>query len=137
MKFSVGPVRQLIEGNPWGNRVFAANYRGDLPAGEKTRGRRKRRSANDSGLSFEKILDTKKLCCPQFLTRLEADEAPLEKYAQAAIELKIPLYLGIGAVRLDRNSISDLNAAKSELYESARQRAGLIMRVSGLLQDTG
>ncbi|MGR3291966.1 MAG: uroporphyrinogen decarboxylase family protein, partial [Paracoccaceae bacterium] len=41
LKFIVDPVSDMISNNPWGHRVFVANYRGDLPAGAPTRGRRK------------------------------------------------------------------------------------------------
>ncbi len=135
--FAVAPVRRLIEENSWGHRVFVANYRGDLPPSAPTRGRRRRRPEGDSAISFEKLLDAKKLCCPEFLMRLEADAAPAERYVEAAMTLKMPLYLGIGAVRLDRNSISDVVAAKRELHDIARQRAGLIRQVSDALQEQG
>ncbi len=69
--------------------------------------------------------------------RLEADMAPVERYVDAAIELKMPLYLGIGAARLDRNSTSDLAKAKLELHASARQRVRLINRVSEELEAHG
>ena len=137
LKFAVGPVRRLIEENPWGNRVFAANYRGDLPSGAPTRGRRTKRPAAVSNISFESLLQAKKLCCPEFLIRLEADAAPLEDYAQAATELGMSLYLGIGAVRLDRNSVIDLQAAKTELTNVASERARTIEKVSNVLKAKG
>lgn len=137
LKFVVDPVRRMIDENPWGDRVFVANYRGDLPAGAPTRGRRKNRPAQASTISFDSLLQAKKLCCPHFLMRLEADAAPLEDYIKAATELKMPLYLGIGAVRLDRNSLVDLEAAKIELHESAKERAGVIKKISNVLKDNG
>ena len=137
LKYVVDPVRRLIEENQWGHRVFAANYRGDLPAGAPTRGRRKKRPAAVSPISFDLLLQAKKLCCPNFLMRLEADAAPLDDYVQAAIELGMPLYLGIGAVRLDRNSVPDLAAAKIELHDTAKERAEFIKQVSDVLQDQG
>ena len=137
LKYVVDPVRRLIEENPWGHRVFAANYRGDLPAGAPTRGRRKKRPAPASPISFDRLLQAKKLCCPNFLMRLEADAAPLDDYVRASIELGMPLYLGIGAVRLDRNSVPDLAAAKIELHDVAKERAGFIKQVSDVLHDQG
>ncbi len=137
LKFAVEPVRRLIEETPWGGKVFVANYRGDLPSGPPKRGRRKRRPLRGPEISFQSLLQAKKLCCPEFLMRLEADEAPAGQYVEAAKELKMPLYLGIGAVRLDRNSVSDVDRAKSELHEIARARAGLILQVSEALRDQG
>ena len=69
--------------------------------------------------------------------RLEADVAPVERYVQAATELKMPLYLGIGAVQLDRNSVPDTDEAKRELHEIAKERAGLIRQISRALQNQG
>ena len=137
LKFVVDPVRSLIAAKQWGHRVFAANYRGDLPAGAPTRGRRKKRPTAVSPVSFDSILQAKKLCCPEFLMRLEADAAPLDDYVRAATELGMPLYLGIGAVRLDRNSTVDLAAARIELREVARERARIINQVSVRLRDQG
>jgi hypothetical protein len=137
LKFAVAPVRKLIEENPWGDRVFAANYRGDLPSGAPTRGRRKKRPPPASAISFDSLLSAKKLCCPNFLMRLEADAAPLDDYAHAATDLAMPLYLGIGATRLDRNSVTDLAAARLELHEVAHERAKIIKQVACTLQAQG
>jgi len=137
LDIAVAPVRRLIEDNRWGDRVFVANYRGDLPPPETARGRRRRAAPAEGAISFESLLETKKLCCPEFLTRLEADAAPPERYAETAISQRMPLYLGIGAVRLDRNSVTDLAAARAALFEDARRRAGLIRNVSDALAKTG
>lgn len=137
LKFAVDPVRRLIEENPWGDRVFAANYRGDLPSGVRSRGRRKSRTIAASPVTFDSLLQAKKLCCPHFLMRLEADAAPLEKYVQAATDLGMPLYLGIGAVRLDRNSVADLKVAGNDLRKIANERASQIRKVSDSLRAHG
>jgi hypothetical protein len=123
----------LIDDNPWENRVFCANYRGDLPAGAPTRGRRIKRTPTTSPISFESLLQAKNLCCPGILIRLEADAAPLEAYYQAATNLGMPLYLGIGAVLLDRNSVANLEVAQNELYALTRERAGIIKQISDVL----
>jgi hypothetical protein len=137
LELAVAPVRRLIEENRWGDRVFVANYRGDLPPPESARGRRRRAVPTDAAISFESLLETKKLCCPKFLMRLEADAAPPERYAEAAILHRMPLYLGIGAVRLDRNSVTDVATARSALFEDARRRTGLIRKVSDALAKVG
>ncbi len=128
LEFAVKPVRKIIADNPWGDRVFVANYRGDLPAGAKTRGRRKRGAS--SSMSFEIMLEAKKQCCPNFLTRLEADAAALTRYSDTAIELGMSLYVGIGAVRLDRNSVPDIPAAITEIRQDTAIRTREILRVS-------
>ena len=137
LKFAVDPVGRLINENAWGDRVFVANYRGDLPSEARTRGRRKKRPTAQLSVSFDSLLQAKKLCCPQFLMRLEADAAPMEDYVGAATELGVSLYLGIGAVRLDRNSVPDLAAATAELHAVARKRSGFVRKVSNALQKHG
>jgi hypothetical protein len=137
LKFVVDPVRRMIVENPWGDRVFVANYRGDLPAGAPSRGRRKKSPAAVSSISFDSLLQAKKLCCPHFLMRLEADAAPLQDYVKAATELGMPLYLGIGAVRLDRNSVPDVTLAGAELHDVAKKRAAAIRQISDVLHDQG
>jgi hypothetical protein len=137
LKFAVDPVRRLIDENPWGDRLFVANYRGDLPSGVPTHGRRKRRPNAQSQISFDSLLQAKNLCCPHFLMRLEADAAPTEDYVAAATELGMALYLGIGAVRLDRNSVSDIAVATVELHTVARKRSGFVRKVSDALHEQG
>mgnify|MGYP002525158932 CR=1 FL=1 len=137
IEYAADSVAKMITDNTWGDRVFVANYRGDLPAGARTRGRRKRVSNSESQMSFEKLLEAKAKCCPFYLTRLEMDIAPVEKYIDASIQRKMPLYLGIGAVRLDRNSIMDLELGKQEIYDVAKSRTIAICNVSKALEAAG
>ncbi|MBL4873333.1 MAG: hypothetical protein JKY41_08045 [Rhodobacteraceae bacterium] len=134
LEFAADSVEKVIVNNAWGDRVFVANYRGDLPAGARTRGRRKRLPSAETQMSFERLLEAKIQCCPFYLTRLEMDNAPVNKYVNAAVQLKRPLYLGIGAVRLDRNSITDLQLGKQEIYETAKSRTIAICNVSKALE---
>ena len=129
VSLAVDPVRRLIDRPDWGHRVFVANYRGDSPPRSATRGRRRGQAPSGAGLSFDKLLEVKIACCPNFVIRLEADAASEQAYADAAIRNGISLYLGIGAVRLDRNSVVDREAAKKDLYDSAFERASLIRSV--------
>ena len=135
---AVDPVRRMIEDYPWGHRLFVANYRGDSPPGRARGGRGRRQAEQRASLSFEELLEAKLACCPQFLIRLEADSAPVAAYREAAIQHALPLYLGIGAVLLDRNSVPDAQSALSELFEMARTRAEAIRDVRtviGLADD--
>jgi hypothetical protein len=133
LELAAASVRRLIGENSWGDRVFVANYRGDQPPPETVRGRRRRAAPTEKAISFESLLEAKKQCCPWFMMRLEADAAPPERYADAAISHHMPLYLGIGAVRLDRNSVTDVAAARSTLFYDTQRRAGLIRKVSDAL----
>lgn len=129
VSLAVDPVLQLISHPGWGQRVFVANYRGDSPPRSATRGRRRGQVPGGAGLSFDKLLEVKIACCPYFVIRLEADAASEQAYADVAIRNGISLYLGIGAVRLDRNSVVDREAAKADLYVTAFERASLIRSV--------
>lgn len=131
----VDPVRRLIAGADWGPRVFVANYRGDSSPADASRGRRRRQSRAKAGLSFDSLLEAKVACCPFFIIRLEADAASEQTYAEVAISRGLPLYLGIGAVRLDRNSVVDHAAARSEIRDTAFQRASLIRSVRSEIRD--
>lgn len=130
LAIAVDPVRRLIEEYPWGNRIFVANYRGDSPPDRAGGGsRRRRQKPVDHGLSFETLIEAKIACCPHFLIRLEADNAGTDAYVAAAVQHAVPLYLGLGAVRLDKNSVVDRVAAAEELRNDALQRARSIHEV--------
>ena len=133
VSLAVDPVRQLISQPGWGHRVFVANYRGDSPPKSASRGRRRGQVPSGSGLSFDKLLEVKIACCPYFVIRLEADAASEQAYADTAIRNGISLYLGIGAVRLDRNTVVDREAAMRDLYDTAFERASLIRSVRASL----
>lgn len=129
LSFAVDPVVRLIGTPGWGSRVFVANYRGDSPPGRATHGRRRRQPSDETAMSFDKLLDAKISCCPLFITRLEADAASEQTYADVALVGGLSLYLGVGAVRLDRNSVVDKQGALSELHDAAFQRAKIIRSV--------
>ena len=116
------PVRRLIEDFPWGNRVFVANYRGDKPL--KTS-------------SLAEIIDFKLSLCPEFIIKLDADKAPLSSYVEQAILREKPLTLGIGAARIDKNSIADHGLAKQELESIATEYTQAIKTVSKSLALNG
>ncbi len=56
------------------------------------------------------------------MIKLDADEAPISFYVEQAIHHGKPLYLGIGATRIDRNSIVDRAAARQELEATTADR---------------
>ncbi len=152
MKIATAPVLSLIRDYPWGNRVFVANYRGDhlvKTAGGKVRrragGRRHRRGNKNNSASngeiqttsLAELIEFKLSICPDFIIKLDADEAPVSFYVNQAIHHSKPLYLGIGATRIDRNSIGDREAAKRELKDTAAEYAQAIKTVSEALAHSG
>lgn len=151
-KIAAPPVQRLIGDYPWGNRIFVANYRGDhlvQRAGSGRRraaGRRGRRNKEDASRAVEskttthvlaELIDFKLSICPEFIIKLDADQAPVSFYVEQAIQGGKPLYLGIGATRIDRNSIINQEAAQRELAETAAEYAQAIKTVSEALARNG
>ncbi len=139
------PVRQLINNFPWGNHVFVSNYRGDRPTQTDDGGRRKAASrrgkktnrAKSGAESPAELIDFKLSVCPEFVIKLEADTMPVSFYVNQAIQRGKALYLGIGATRIDRNSITDRKAAQRELADTAAEYAQAIKTVSAALARNG
>jgi hypothetical protein len=131
---AVAPVERLIGENPWGDRVFVANYRGDSVPIARSRGRvRSRPQGQDTAISFDALTEAKKTCCPIFITRLEADSVDVDTYTEFAIRQGMSLYAGIGATRLDRNSVTDKVAQRRHLSSDARALAGHVLRARSAL----
>ncbi len=151
-KIAAGPVLRLIKEFPWGNRVFVANYRGDMTTKtsrveDRRRARRHNRrgqqtdpetsNTHSSTEALNELIDFKLSLCPEFIIKLDADQSPLSIYMEHAIRREKPLYLGIGATRIDRNSIVDHEAAKSELEDLASNSDKAIKAVSKSLANKG
>jgi hypothetical protein len=146
-EIATGPVRRLINDYTWGNRVFVANYRGDhlvqIAGSGRRRGRRNKKTepeANRTNLSpdaLAELIDFKLSLCPEFIIKLHADEAPVSFYVDQAIHHGKPLYLGIGATRIDRNSIGDREVTIRELEDTAAEYAQAIKTVSEALAQKG
>jgi hypothetical protein len=132
---AIRSIKHMIDGKPWAERVFDANYRGDYvtQARKKNRGATRRRSSGASttgGIDLSHLTDLKHSVCRDFIIRLEADKVPLSFYEEQAIKRGVPLTTGIGASQVDRNSIPDLDIAKQEIHETADQFVSAIKQVS-------
>ena len=132
---AIRSIKHMIDGKPWADRVFDANYRGDYvtQARKKDRGatrRRSSRAATPGGIDLSHLTDLKHSVCRDFIIRLEADKVPLSFYEEQAIKRGVPLTTGIGASQIDRNSIPDLDIAKQEIHETAGQFVAAIKQVS-------
>ncbi len=92
---------------------------------------------DSSQSALVELIEFKLRLCPQFLIKLEADEVPVAFYVEQAIRHKKPLYLGIGATRIDRNSLGDPVTAAGELNELVAGHARAIAKVSESLARTG
>ena len=158
-KIAARPVQRLINDFPWGNRIFVANYRGDMSSKSSVEDSRRREAGRrrsrerqvetKSKISSDKIdeksvanepnnmIDFKLSLCPEFIIKLDADKSPVPIYIEQSILREKPLYLGVGATRIDRNSIADSVAANQELKQQAAVNAQAIKTVSKSLALKG
>ncbi|MCP4979301.1 MAG: hypothetical protein GY935_02270 [Gammaproteobacteria bacterium] len=126
---------RLKKANPWGNRVYNANYRGDyVTCAErpvKNRARRgRKRTGSAAGMSLQALFEAKDSVCPDYVIRLAEDRVPVEFYETQAIDTRKPLFIGIGATQIDRNSIADLTLHKRETETLTRGYVESIKRVA-------
>ena len=129
---AIRSIHHMIDGKPWADRVFDANYRGDSVtlARKKDRGGR-RRSGGDAkpGIDLSELTDLKHGVCRDFIMRLEADKVPVAFYEEQAIARGVPLTTGIGSSQVDRNSLPDLDMAKVEIKQTASDFVAAIRNV--------
>jgi len=141
-KFAAPPVHHLIRDFPWGERVFVANYRGDMPMGhiggnEQGKVETESNNAKSATDALVELINYKLSLCPGFIIKLDADKAHFSIYVEQAIQLRKPLTLGIGATRIDRNSIVDRDKTKQEIKKLATDYALAIKTVSEALTIDG
>ena len=134
--------QRLKDNNVWGDRVYDANYRGDYvtQADKSNRGtsrRRSKRSESSVSMSLDELFEVKNSVCPDYVIRLAEDRIPLDFYEQQAIRTQKPLFIGIGATQVDRNSIADFAIQKHETELFARQYVESIKRVAISIASNG
>jgi len=133
INMAIRSIKHMIDGKPWAERVFDANYRGDFvtQARKKDRSSRRRGAGADTpgSIDLSQLTDLKHSVCRDFIIRLEADKVPLPFYEEQAIARGVPLTTGIGSSQVDRNSIPDLDFAKQEIRETARDFVAAIKNV--------
>ena len=127
--------QRLKNNNSWGDRVYDANYRGDyVTCAErpvKSRSRRSsKRTATSAGMSLQALFEAKDSVCPDYVIRLAEDRVPVDFYETQAINTRKPLFIGIGATQIDRNSIADLELHKRETETLTRDYVESIKRVA-------
>ncbi len=139
---AIRSTQRIIAGNPWGDRVYDANYRGDYVTrankGHSSSKRRKSPKKSDSEpLSLIELFKLKNSVCPDFVIRLAEDRTPVSFYVDQAIESNIPLFIGIGATQVDRNSIADLDIAKKEIEAMTIEYVDAIKTVARAIAKNG
>ena len=133
INMAIRSIKHMIDGKPWAERVFDANYRGDFvtQARKKDRSSRRRGAGADTpgSIDLSQLTDLKHSVCRDFIIRLEADKVPLPFYEEQAIARGVPLTTGIGSSQVDRNSIPDLDIAKQEIFDTTRDFVAAIKNV--------
>lgn len=122
ISMAIRAIRRMVNGKPWGHRVFDANYRGDFVTQAKKTARSGRRRGvvkEAAEVTLQALTEAKCGVCPDFLMRLEADKVPVEFYQAEAVARRLPLTCGIGSSQVDRNSIPDLDVARADLHTMA------------------
>ncbi len=139
---AIRSTQRLITANPWGKRVYDANYRGDYVTRANKRGpsssRRRSPAKSDSEqLGLEELFEIKNSVCPEYVIRLAEDRTPVSFYVEQAIRCNIPLFMGIGATLIDRNSIADLEIAKQDIETMTCEYVEAIKTVARSIAENG
>ena len=139
---AIRSTQRLISANPWGKRVYDANYRGDYVTQANKRDssssrRRRSRKSDSVSLGLVELFDLKNSVCPDFVIRLAEDRTPVSFYVEQATRCNIPLFMGIGATLIDRNSIADLEIAKQDLRAMCSEYVEAIKTVARSIAGNG
>ena len=140
---AIRAVRRLKDENQWGDRVYIANYRGDYvtqahSARAPSRRRSSRQRSDADPVTLEDLFFAKNGVCQDYVIRLADDRVDLSFYVDKAIHKGVPLYVGIGATEIDRNSIGDLEATRVETLVRSQEKVDAIKTVARAISvDSG
>jgi hypothetical protein len=139
---AIRSTQRLIAANPWGKRVYDANYRGDYATQANKREssssrRMSPRKCDSAQLNLVELFDIKNSVCPDYVIRLAEDRTPVTFYVEQAIRCNIPLFMGIGATQIDRNSIADLEIANLDIKTISNEYVEAIKSVARSIAENG
>jgi hypothetical protein len=139
---AIRSTQRLIAKNNWGKRVYDANYRGDYvtranKSSASTSKRRKPRGNEAEQLSLVELFELKNSVCTDYVIRLAEDRTSNDFYVEQAIKCNIPLFMGIGANQVDRNSIADLEMAKQQIETTTLEYVKAIKTVAHSISENG
>jgi len=139
---AIRSTQRLIAANLWGKRVYDANYRGDYvtQANKGTASssrRRNSRKIDPDAPGLVELFELKNSICPDYVIRLAEDRIPVSFYVEQAIKYNIPLFIGIGATQVDRNSIADLEISKHEIRTVTSEYVEAIKMVATTIAKNG
>ncbi|MEM7210254.1 MAG: hypothetical protein AAF434_20705 [Pseudomonadota bacterium] len=138
---AIRSVQRLRDTNPWGSRVYVANYRGDYvieassKGGSSRRGRQKKPPA--SALQLQDLFDLKHSVCRDYTIRLADDRVPISHHIEQSIKNNIPLFTGIGAKQIDRHAITDLSASQGQTKAMSLDYVDAIKTVAHTITQNG
>ena len=138
---AIRSTRRLVDENPWGHRVYDANFRGDYVtlAQKKSRSSRRRGVKGEAitDMTLQELTDLKHSVCQDYIIRLDDDRVPMPFYEEQAITRNVPLFLGIGAGQIDRNSIKDMDAARISIQDTSIAYVDAIKNVARSISKNG
>lgn len=138
---AIRSIQKLIEANSWGKRIYIANYRGDYVTQTNKKGfstrRRHHRKSDSAQISLIELFDIKNSVCPDYVIRLAEDRTPVDFYVEQAIRCNIPLFMGIGATLIDRNSNVKLDIAKQQIKTMCDEYVEAIKTVGRSISKSG
>jgi hypothetical protein len=139
---AIRATRRLKDENPWGDRVYVANYRGDYvtqASATRTPSRRRgsRQRSNAVPVTLEDLFLAKNGVCSDYVIRLADDRIDTSFYVWKSIERGLPLYLGVGATEIDRNSIGDPERIKDATRAAAMEKVDAIKTVARRISVDG
>jgi hypothetical protein len=88
-------------------------------------------------VSLEELFDLKNSVCRDYVIRLADDRMPAAFYVEKAIERNVPLFMGVGATQVDRNSIADLDIALLEIKGMTSEYVDAIRTVARSIAENG
>ncbi|MCP4185429.1 MAG: hypothetical protein GY761_19320 [Hyphomicrobiales bacterium] len=142
-EIAIRSLRRIIDNNAntWGARVYDANYRGDYVAlAEKSERKSRRRQPagqNSNKVDLRELMDAKHTICRDFVIRLHDDRIPVSFYVDEAIKNNVPLFTGIGAGQIDRNSIEDIFATLVQVQSDVSAYVEAIKLVAQSISTAG
>ena len=138
---AIRSTRRLVDENPWGHRVYDANFRGDYVtlAQNKNRSSRRRGAKGEAttNLTLQELTDLKHSVCQDYIIRLDDDRVAMPFYEEQAITRNVPLFLGIGAGQIDRNSIKDMVATRISIQDTSMAYVDAIKNVARSISKNG
>ena len=139
---AIRSTQRIIAANSWGNRVYDANYRGDyVTQANKGRAssarRRSSKKIESDQPDLQELFNLKNSVCPDYVIRLADDRTPVSFYVEQAIKSIIPLFIGIGATQVDRNSIADLDVAKQDIETMTSEYVEALKTVANSISSNG